>query len=461
VGLGLLGVCGFWWLGCSWSSRALSAEPAKARTRAAAKLFRRYCVQCHGKDGRGGPGRRTLPTIPNFTNPSWQKSRTNPQLAISILDGKNKEMPNNQGRLTTKQIADLVAYIRTFGPAPTPRAGQGRQTKRTGEDPFTQPDLTGSTDFDAAFNKLQHQWDDLNRQSQKLVREVARDVAKESPRPTTARTHPPQRHTNPNLGPRPARFFRQNCTRCHTIGGGARTGPDLKHVNRRKDRDWLVRFLRNPKAVIDRGDPYALRLQAAARGLIMPHTFGITRGRAEDLLDFIAAESRRKKSQFAVQPLPDRPYTPGDAERGRELFAGRLPLANGGPACIACHTIHGSGPSEGGRLGPDLTKAFERVGGRNALTARLWASGNPTMLPVYQRHPLEKEEALALAAYLEETAKEGVEDAASFPLNFFLMGLGGAVLGLAAINFFWGKGLRPAKPTGARRKPCRGPAGRE
>ena len=49
----------------------------------------------------------------------------------------------------------------------------------------------------------------------------------------------------------PAQFFRQNCTACHTVGGGRITGPDLKGVSGRKDRQWLVRFIVNPKAVID------------------------------------------------------------------------------------------------------------------------------------------------------------------------------------------------------------------
>lgn len=36
-----------------------------------------------------------------------------------------------------------------------------------------------------------------------------------------------------------ADYFRQNCTSCHTIGGGRLTGPDLKDVEGRKDSDWL------------------------------------------------------------------------------------------------------------------------------------------------------------------------------------------------------------------------------
>ncbi|MBI1955014.1 MAG: c-type cytochrome, partial [Acidobacteria bacterium] len=41
-----------------------------------------------------------------------------------------------------------------------------------------------------------------------------------------------------------ANFFEENCTVCHTIGDGPLSGPDLKGVAQRKDRDWLIRFLR-------------------------------------------------------------------------------------------------------------------------------------------------------------------------------------------------------------------------
>ncbi len=55
-----------------------------------------------------------------------------------------------------------------------------------------------------------------------------------------------------------AAFFKQNCTSCHTIGGGRLTGPDLKDVTTRKDRGWFVQFLQGPKSIIDSRDPYAV-----------------------------------------------------------------------------------------------------------------------------------------------------------------------------------------------------------
>ena len=57
-----------------------------------------------------------------------------------------------------------------------------------------------------------------------------------------------------------AAYFQANCASCHSIGGGALVGPDLKNVQQRKDRKWLLKFLDNPQAVIDSGDPYAKKM---------------------------------------------------------------------------------------------------------------------------------------------------------------------------------------------------------
>ncbi len=85
-------------------------------------------------------------------------------------------------------------------------------------------------------------------------------------------------------------FFRDNCVSCHTIGGGRLTGPDLKDVAERKDREWLISFILNPRAVIDSGDPYAQDLFQQARGTVMPTVPGMTEERAAALLDLVEAE---------------------------------------------------------------------------------------------------------------------------------------------------------------------------
>jgi hypothetical protein len=131
-----------------------------------------------------------------------------------------------------------------------------------------------------------------------------------------------------------ADFFRQNCISCHTMGGGWLTGPDLKGVLTRKDLGWLVRFVLNPQAMMDQGDPYALKLRQEARDIIMPKISGRDGALAESLLRMINAESKLGKSQFAGLQVSDRPFTTRDIEQGRQLFTGVQHLANAGPPLL-------------------------------------------------------------------------------------------------------------------------------
>lgn len=251
-----------------------------------------------------------------------------------------------------------------------------------------------------------------------------------------------------------ADFFRGNCTSCHTIGGGRLTGPDLKNVTQRKERDWLVEFLQNPQAMIDKGDPYALQLQEAARGVVMPTISGMSRERAQALLAMLDAESKLPKSQFAGTQLSDRPFTPADVALGQMIFLGDRRLANVGPPCISCHTVRGAAALGGGRLGPDLTRVYERLQGRKGLGAWLAAPATPTMASVFKQHALKPDEILPLLAFFENAAKGGGQDDSNAPMTFFLLGIGGSGLALVAINAAWKRrfhGVRRSLVENARR----------
>ena len=237
-------------------------------------------------------------------------------------------------------------------------------------------------------------------------------------------------------------FFKQNCTSCHTIGGGRLTGPDLKDVGSRRDRAWLVQFLQSPKAMIDSGDPYATKLQQEARGVVMPNIAGMNPQQAQALLDLIAAESKLPRSQFAGLQISDRPLTTVDIDKGKQIFRGEQALGNGGPACISCHTVKGLTLLGGGRLGPDLTRVFERLQGRKGLAAWLASPASPTMAPVFKEHELQPEEILSLIALFEDSAKKGGQDDTTSLLNFFLLGVGGMVVCLISLDTVWKKRFR-------------------
>jgi len=232
-------------------------------------------------------------------------------------------------------------------------------------------------------------------------------------------------------------FFRRNCVSCHTVGGGRLTGPDLKNVTERQDRAWLVRFMVNPRAMINSGDPYARQLYEESRNTVMPTISGLTEERARDLLDLIEEESALEESQFKGLQISDRPFTPEDRRLGLALFTGRQALANGGPACYGCHTIPGLDGLGGGRFGPDLTRAYERLGGRKNMGAWLYAPATPTMATSFQERPLEDYEILALLSVFEQAAVQGEPDETADRLSLLLIGFGGAVLALVAFDWIW------------------------
>lgn len=241
-------------------------------------------------------------------------------------------------------------------------------------------------------------------------------------------------------------YFQQNCTSCHTIGGGDTIGPDLANVSERAEREWLVEFIVNPEEVIDSGDPYAQKLVEAAGGVIMPPGPAMTPERAHALLDFIERESGREDSTFGQSEVSERPLTADDVEQGRSLFLGRAPLENGGAACMGCHDVNGDDSLlGGGLLGPNLTAVSARLGGRQGLSAWLSAPPTPTMQAVFQKSPLTPEEILPLVAYFQYQAETNPPARTAPFVNFLLFGLGGTVILLVMFDLLWRSRFRAVR----------------
>jgi len=232
-------------------------------------------------------------------------------------------------------------------------------------------------------------------------------------------------------------YFRRNCISCHTIGGGRLTGPDLKDVSSRQSDEWLIKFMIDPKSVINRGDPYAIKLKQESREVVMPTLPGLTPELAVSLLAMIKAESALEESQYKGLQMSDEPFSAEDIERGRSIYRGTTALENGGAACISCHVVNGLPLLSGGRLGPDLTLVFERLQGRRSLASWLLAPATVTMQPLFDTKALNQSEILSLVAYFEYTAKEGGKEDRVAIMNFFLIGIVGALFGLVLFDVFW------------------------
>ncbi|MHB8953702.1 MAG: RrF2 family transcriptional regulator [Pirellulaceae bacterium] len=90
---------------------------------------------------------------------------------------------------------------------------------------------------------------------------------------------------------------------------------------------------------------------------------GMTRERADGLLQLIASESALEESQFKGLVVSTEPFTEQDIALGRQYVMGTTRLSNGVASCFSCHSVQGTRALGGWRLGPDLSRVYQRLGG--------------------------------------------------------------------------------------------------
>ena len=131
-----------------------------------------------------------------------------------------------------------------------------------------------------------------------------------------------------------ALLFSRQCSSCHTIGKGDLVGPDLKGVTNRRERPWLLRFIRSSREVVDSGDPTAARLFERYKRQRMPdHDF--TAAQVEALLEYVSTVN---SAAGGIDARSAESSTPADVRQGFDFFVGNARLTNSAP-CAACHSI--------------------------------------------------------------------------------------------------------------------------
>lgn len=189
-----------------------------------------------------------------------------------------------------------------------------------------------------------------------------------------------------------AALFQEKCVACHTIGQGDEIGPDLKGVTNRREADWLTRWLDDPPAMLAAGDPIATEMLAKFNNVQMPG-LALSETEIESLIAYLGAPDGGAPAATTGAPGV------GDPVAGKNLFTGVTRLSNGGPSCRACHSSGGIGGLGGGKLGPDLTGAYAKLG--DALI--LWPETSQTMLPIFSTKPLTPDEKADLLAFFSST----------------------------------------------------------
>ena len=98
-------------------------------------------------------------------------------------------------------------------------------------------------------------------------------------------------------------LFQSRCAACHTIGKGDAVGPDLAGVTSRRDRDWLVRYLKAPDQMLAEKDPIAVALLAQYKNITMPNLH-LSDGEIATVLAYLEAHNATIQTTERHKDLP-------------------------------------------------------------------------------------------------------------------------------------------------------------
>ena len=239
--------------------------------------------------------------------------------------------------------------------------------------------------------------------------------------------------------------FQTTCFACHTIGGGRLVGPDLLSVHERRSQEWLESFVKSSQSMVSDGDVDAVALFEEFSRIPMPDA-PVSEQQIRQVLSYIKSQSLIQSANTGASasapaaaevPASEEPASEEDILTGQELFQGNLRLANGGPACNACHEVRNDAVIGGGILARELTTVFSRMGGAG-VKAILGQAPFPVMQAAYENQSLTDNEVTALVAFLEYADSEQYNQLPrDYGIGLFLSGVVGAGILFGFFGFVW------------------------
>lgn len=82
--------------------------------RPATQTYRRYCVSCHGTDGKAKTSKGKYSHARDLTDAQWQGDVSDERIFNSIMNGRNQRgnMPAFADKLNEKEVNSLVSFVR-------------------------------------------------------------------------------------------------------------------------------------------------------------------------------------------------------------------------------------------------------------------------------------------------------------------------------------------------------------
>jgi cytochrome c2 len=220
---------------------------------------------------------------------------------------------------------------------------------------------------------------------------------------------------------RQAELFVLKCAGCHTVGKGKLSGPDLINAASFPLEDLISAIKRMQEQV-------------------GPMEEDEVKGHVS-FIKSINVQGRITKEFERISKIAEAKLEPPDVKKGLELFIGKKPFTNSGVSCISCHSTREAKGWGGGKLGPPLTDVFKDFSKANLISS-IVNSQWKVMKDIYKDHPITKQEAVHIVAYLESIKDLKIKKIGPV---FHVVGLGGFLILLGGTAFFYRKRLRSVR----------------
>ena len=82
--------------------------------RPASQTYRRYCVSCHGSDGKAKTSKGKFSHARDLTDMQWQADVSDERIFNSIMNGRDisGNMPAFANKMNQKEVESLVTFVR-------------------------------------------------------------------------------------------------------------------------------------------------------------------------------------------------------------------------------------------------------------------------------------------------------------------------------------------------------------
>lgn len=101
-------------IGLSTSFSARTVENSSPVARTGGELYNKYCVSCHGRDGKAQTRKAKFNHARNIADSKWQDEVTDERIYNSIVNGRNVRgnMPGFSKKINDQEVELLVTFVR-------------------------------------------------------------------------------------------------------------------------------------------------------------------------------------------------------------------------------------------------------------------------------------------------------------------------------------------------------------